>query len=140
MEDESSGKTCALKDSEFLNSTNLVLPELRTAQIRRLFIVTVAVDTYETKNGRIGELFFHVLNARNISVTLRNGARLFQLVLVNSQAKTQIMYETSVPTVFKTQLYSHAVALMSREVTKKALNIIWNALTSTVAGMVVQLL
>lgn len=49
-------------------------------------------------------------------------------------------YDMSVPTGFETQLYFSAIALMSRTVGKKKLNIFRNAVNSTLLGMAVQLM
>lgn len=75
---------------------------------------------YVVRDDRTQKLLFHIFFERNFSVTLPNGARFLLLVHGNSQAKAQILYELSVPTAFKVQLFSNAMALMSREVgTKK---------------------
>lgn len=59
-------------------------------------------------------------------------------MLNDSQMMAQVPYGMNVPTVFKAEHYFHAVALTGRECGRKQLNIFQNAVNSTLAGMVVE--
>lgn len=94
---------------------------------------------YVVKNSQIQELFFHILLQCNFPFTLFNGTRLLQLVLFNGQARTDLQNEISVPSVFEAQPSFHSMDLISRELERIKLNIIRSLVSSTLAGLAVQL-
>lgn len=109
----------ALKMFQFLKCENLALRKLRTEQFRPVLVASLAVHTYALKNGGIRELFLRVFCKQNSPVSLPNSSRFLQLVLDYRQAKTWMPYKISVPTAFETELYFHALVLMSTEATWK---------------------
>lgn len=60
-------------------------------------------------------------------------------MLYNSQAKPQALYNMSMLTALQSQIYFYGKVLMSREIEKKKLNIVHNAVKGTLAGMAVHL-
>lgn len=75
------------------------------------------------KVSRVGEPLFYLFSEGSFLVNLLNDARFWYLVAGNSQVKVHIPCDMSVWTVFETQLYFHAVALIERELTKEKQNI-----------------
>lgn len=74
----------ALKMPQFLTSESLALRELGTEKIRQVLRASLGVHTYVMKDGRIIELFAHFFRERNFPATVRNGARVFPLLIDTS--------------------------------------------------------
>lgn len=55
------------------------------------------------------------------------------------QAKPPMLYEVSLPKAFEAQLYCFELALMSKEVVRKKLNIVQNVVNTTLGGMLFHL-
>lgn len=114
----------ALTMCQTLVCENLRIRKLGTEQIHLGLRASPTFDTDALKDSRIRALFFHPFCKIKFSVTLLNGGRLLYLVLENSQVKVYIAFELCVPKVSKAQMYFHAVASMSRNVTRRKLNIV----------------
>lgn len=57
------------------------------------FNASLATHKYPKKDGRMRELFFHIVPKMNLSWTSLNGAELLQLVFDNSPVKAKMPYE-----------------------------------------------
>lgn len=99
---------------------NLAFRELGSEQTPQFLRASLAVDMYALRDGRNRELFLHVFCERNLHGTQFNGRRVLQLVPEVSQANAHIRYTVSLPIAFETQLYFHAMDLMSREARRKS--------------------
>lgn len=75
---------------------------------------------------------------RNPLFNLLNSARFHQIVLDNSRWKKKLRSEMSVPTVFDAYHCFHGIALMTREIGIKRLNIIGKAVISTMTVVAIQ--
>lgn len=91
------------------------------------------------QEGQIRARFFHLFCNRKFPVTLLSVTWLLHIVVYNGQSKAHLPNEMKVLTALDVQLYSYSGALMSREAGTKRLNIVQNAMNSTKAGMVIQL-
>lgn len=130
MEFQVSRSESALNKSQCLKSENLVLRKPGTEHLNYVLRASPAVLIYAVTYGWIQQLLFHLTCKRRFLVILLTSVRLLQSVLDDSQAKAQIPYQMSVPTGLKAQLYFHAIALLSREVGKKKLNIFQKAVNT----------
>lgn len=94
-----------LKVSHFLKFEHLSCRELGTELIHYVFRPSLAVHTYEMKDGQIWELFLNIFRERNLPLTLLNVMWLAQFVLESNTAKELVPLEMSILTALKAQIY-----------------------------------
>lgn len=128
------------KVSHFVTSENLNLGDLAAEQARLVLRAFLVGQKYAITDNRIGEFFVHVFCIKRFPVTPLNGVWYLQLVSSRGRAEAQVPFSTSLLTSLKTQLNSHASDLMSSVVARKRLNMLQNAVVSTLASMEVQLI
>lgn len=106
MEENLSRRKYELKESTFLNSDSQVLRELEMEQISLVLWAALVIQKYALKDGRIKELFLHLVCDRDYPVSLIHGAQFLHVVVYsNSRGKAQMSYGTRVTTAFGAQLY-----------------------------------
>lgn len=98
MEMKVLGRKSALTESQLVTSEDLELQMLGIVKARQLHEASLTVHTYAMRDVLIWEPLFCVFHNRNVHVTLVDGAHILQLVLNNSQARSQMRHQVSVPT------------------------------------------
>lgn len=137
MELKASWRMSVLKMSLFLMSENMVLHGLGSEQISQVFSAFLPAHTYALEDGFVREPF-PLFREMELSINLFNCVPVLQLVLDNSLAKAHKPLEMIILTALESQLYFLAVALMSRDVVRKNLNIVRKVVNSAMASKAAQ--